>query len=247
MNPMQKKVLIVEDQQLVRAGMKTMLHIAEPQCCVVEAGNHDEAIALMASESFDVAFLDIDLRDEKTGLDILRYIREHDWPVRVIMLSATDEPQVVLDCISAGAAGYIAKGVGDGTVFEHALSTVFADGIFLPASIVGNRGHRPVDRHPTGRLRGTDELGLSPRLAEVLYYLCQGLPNKSIANRMGISEGTVRKNYVSELLRFFNVARRTALIIEVSRRGIRVPAPPSAQVPQRPGRWTSATSTSTQA
>lgn len=219
---MLKNVLIVEDQQLVRAGMKTMLHIAEPRCFIFEAGSCDEAIEHLGKEAFDVVFLDIDLRHEKSGMDVLRHVRERGLPVRVIMLSASDDPETVLECIAAGASGYIAKGSGDETVFARALATVFADGVFLPASIVGNRGTPAAG---TGQLRRAEALGLSPRLCEVLYYLCQGLPNKAIANRMGISEGTVRKNYVSELLRFFNVARRTALIIEVSRRGIRVPPP----------------------
>ncbi len=68
-------------------------------------------------------------------------------------------------------------------------------------------------------------LGLAPRHCEVLYYLCQGLPNKSIAHRMGISEGTVRKSYVSDLLRFFGVARRTELMMEVARRRLKVKPP----------------------
>lgn len=68
-------------------------------------------------------------------------------------------------------------------------------------------------------------LGLAPRHCEVLYYLCQGLPNKSIANCMGISEGTVRKSYVSDLLRFFGVARRTELMMEVARRRLKVKPP----------------------
>jgi DNA-binding NarL/FixJ family response regulator len=59
----------------------------------------------------------------------------------------------------------------------------------------------------------------------VLYHLCQGLSNKAIARQMGIGEGTVRKSYVSELLRFFAVSRRTELMIEVSRRQLRLTVP----------------------
>lgn len=69
------------------------------------------------------------------------------------------------------------------------------------------------------------QLGLSPRLAEVLYGLCQGPSNKHIASRMEISEGAVRRNDISELLRLFNVKRRRDLMIEISRLGIRIPPP----------------------
>ena len=219
---MLKNVLIVDDQQLVRAGMKAMLRIAEPACEVAEAGSYDETLALLASGTYDVVFLDIDLRSGPNGMDVLAYIREAGIAVHVIMLAASDDPEIVLGCIAAGASGYIAKSVGDESVFARALATVFSNGVYLPSSVVGNGSHTAVvTRHAAPEVTPD----LPPRLREVLFYVCQGLPNKAIANRMGISEGTVRKNYVSELLRVFKVARRTALVVEVSRRGIRVPPP----------------------
>ena len=68
-------------------------------------------------------------------------------------------------------------------------------------------------------------LGITGRAREVLYWVCQGLPNKSIARHMDIEEGTVRKDYLPRLFRIFKVVRRTELMIEVSRRGILVPPP----------------------
>ena len=224
-----RDVLIVEDHGLVRAGMRSLLHALEPDARISEAGTYDEALALIGTKSFDIVFLDLDLRAAKNGLDLLARIREQDLPLKVIMLSATDERDVVLQCIAAGASGYIAKSSEDESVFRRALATVFEDGIFLPASIVRQGAIAPVQTSCPSP-RSLAELGLSPRLTEVLFYLCQGLPNKSIANRMGISEGTVRKNYVSDLLRIFNVARRTELIIEIARRGVRVPSPDSGDL-----------------
>jgi two-component system nitrate/nitrite response regulator NarL len=60
----------------------------------------------------------------------------------------------------------------------------------------------------------------------VLYYLCQGLPNKTIATRMQVEEGTIRKDYVPKLFRIFQVTRRTELLVEVARRGVIVPPLP---------------------
>lgn len=228
-NAMLKNVLIVEDQGLVRAGMRSLLLTVEPQARVSEAGSYEDALTQIARTDFDIVFLDLDLRAQKSGLDLLTYIREQDIPVKVIMLSASDDRETVMQCIGAGASGYIAKSSGDEQIFEKALATVFEDGIFLPASIV--RNDRPFARRWSAQPSDAKQLGLSPRLSEVLYYLCQGLSNKAIANCMGISEGTVRKNYVSELLRFFNVARRTELIIEISRLGIRI-TPPEGHVPR---------------
>ncbi len=211
------KVLIVEDQQLVRAGIRMMLHIAEPHCVIVEAGSHADAMRRLDEHEFEVIFLDIDLRSEMSGIQTLGVIRAAGLPVKVVMLSGRDDPVTVMQCISAGASGFITKGQGDESVFSRALATVFGGGVYLPASIVGS--------NRLGNASAAAELGLTPRLCDVLYYVCQGLPNKSIANRLGISEGTVRRDYVSDLLRFFKVARRTELIVEVARRGITIPPP----------------------
>jgi two-component system nitrate/nitrite response regulator NarL len=217
------KVLLVEDQQLVRTGIRMMLHIAEPRCHIVEAGSHEEAIQRMAEHDFEVVFLDIDLRSEMSGIETLAAIRDAGRPVKVVMLSGRDDPVTVMQCISAGASGFITKGQGDESVFGRALATIFNGGVYLPSSIVGS--------NRLGSAGAATDLGHTPRQCEVLYYVCQGLPNKSIANRLGISEGTVRRDYVSDLLRFFKVARRTELIVEVARRGITIPPPRGALAP----------------
>lgn len=200
-----------------------MLHIAEPRCLIVEAGSHEEAMRRMAEHEFEVVFLDIDLRAEMSGIQTLAAIREGGFPIKVVMLSGSDDPTTVMHCIASGASGFITKGQGDESVFGRALATVFGGGVYLPSSIVGS--------HRLGTAGAADRLGLTPRLCEVLYYVCQGLPNKAIANRLGISEGTVRRDYVSELLRFFKVARRTELIVEVARRGITIPPPRGVTAP----------------
>jgi DNA-binding NarL/FixJ family response regulator len=230
---MLKNVLIVDDQGLVRAGMKSLLRLVEPEAQISEAGSFEDALIQLGLVEFDIVFLDLDLREAKSGLDLLRYIREQDLLAKVIMLSANDDRETVLQCIATGASGYIAKSSGDEYVFERSLAIVMQDGIYLPASIMRD-DHRPSHRRWPVQPTDIQHLGLSPRQAEVLYYLCQGLSNKSIARRMGISEGTVRKNYVSELLRLFNVTRRTELMIEISSLGIVIPPPENHARPSEP-------------
>lgn len=219
-----KRVLLVEDQSLVRAGMKTMLHMVEPGLQITEAGDYDDALKVLQQANIDLVLLDIDLRSTKSGFDLLAHVRQQELPVKVIMLSASDDRDTVLHCLASGASGYIAKSSGDESVFVEALGTVLNDGVFLPASILADAGQTlSTGRPPTPK--SLEDYALSPRMTEVLYYLCQGMPNKGIARQMGISEGTVRKTYVSELLRHFKVTRRTELIIEVSRLKLRVPRP----------------------
>lgn len=218
-------VLIVEDQALVSAGMRSLLQKAAPHYRVHEESSCQGAIARLAATSFQFVFIDIHLGSEASGMDVLRFVREREMPCHAIMLSGDDDRETVLSCISQGASGYITKATGDGGVFSAAIETVLNNGVYLPASILERAPRNDTVADAYGRTAAS--LGLAPRQREVLYYLCQGLPNKAIANRMGISEGTVRKCYVSELLRFFGVARRTELLIEVSRRRIRIAAPDS--------------------
>lgn len=222
-NVMAVCALLLEDQGLVRAGMVALLKAMPESPEVYAVASFEQAVECLNHYQFDVAFLDIDLGNGPTGLDLLPLLRLKQEGCRAIMLSGVDDRQMVLDCLDAGACGFIPKAVEDTSVFARALEVVFNEGIFLPASVFGMG--RCAIRRTTGEGADIAPVHLSERLWEVLYYLCQGLPNKSIANAMGISEGTVRKAYVSELLRKFGVTRRTELMIAIAHRNIRVPRP----------------------
>lgn len=224
MNSAPLQILVLEDQGLVRAGMRELIQLTEPRAQIHEASSFDEALRKLQERRVDVAFLDVELKGDKTGLDVLRYMRETDLDTRAIMLSGRTEKELIMECISAGASGYIPKDMESDGVFRRALDTVFQGGVFLPATVIGRGGYAPQPSASPKRIPA-ESLGVTGRALEVLYYLCQGLPNKSIANKMGIEEGTIRKDYVPKLFRLFKVARRTELVIEVARRGITIPAP----------------------
>lgn len=226
-----RTILLLEDQYLVRSGMAALIQMAEPSAEIHEAGSYEQAIALLDAQPFDIAFLDYDLRSERTGIDVLNHIGERGIATLAVMVSGEDDKDVVRACLDAGACGYIPKASGEttleeagGDVFRDAIQTVLAGRLYLPASVLGRGGHspRPVSKTATS---AEVALGLSPRQLEALYYVCQGLPNKSVANKMGIAEGTVRKDYMTAIFRAVGVARRTELIIELARRGIVVPRP----------------------
>jgi two-component system nitrate/nitrite response regulator NarL len=226
--PLPLLILILEDQGLVRAGMRELVQICEPHSQIHEASSYDAAVERLTSQNYDVAFLDIDLKSQKTGIDVLKYIREQGVDTRAVMLSGRSERHLVLECIEAGASGYILKDMDSDGLFRRALDTVFQGSIFLPASVFGRGGFTPAGLAALPPV-AAESLGLKGRSVEVLYYLCQGMPNKMIANKMGIEEATVRKDYVSKLLETFGVARRTELIVEISRRGIIIPKPKHGQ------------------
>lgn len=225
-------ILLLEDQALVRAGLRELIQITEPRARIREAATFEEAAARIEAEHFDIAFLDIDLKGGRSGLEFLRWLRARELDTRAIMLSGRSDKEVVMECLNEGASGYILKDMDSEGLFRRALDTVFQGSIFLPANVLGRGGYSPAPPASPAPL-AADSLGISGRALEVLYYVCQGLPNKSIARNMGIEEGTVRKDYLPRLFRLFKVARRTELLIEVSRRGIVIPPPQPAAAPAR--------------
>lgn len=221
-------ILILEDQGLVRAGMRELIQISEPHAQIHEASSYEEAVERIDSGPIHIAFLDIDLKGEHSGLDFLKYLRAREVDTRAIMLSGRADKELVMECLREGASGYILKDMDSDGLFRRALDTVFQGSVFLPASVIGRGGFSPV--RPTEPASvSADTLGLGGRPLEALYWVCQGLPNKSIARHMGIEEGTVRKDYLPQLFRLFKVVRRTELLVEVSRRGLVVPPPQGAE------------------
>ncbi|MGH7087781.1 MAG: response regulator [Stellaceae bacterium] len=89
--------------------MKALIQVSEPLATIREAASHEEAVAAVAHATFDIAFLDVDLKEQRTGLDFLRHIRSLDLDTRAIMLSGRVEKELVMTCIEAGASGYILK------------------------------------------------------------------------------------------------------------------------------------------
>jgi two-component system, NarL family, nitrate/nitrite response regulator NarL len=228
------RILLLEDKAVHRAGIRLLIQQASPAATIAVASSYDECKALLEAASFDLAFLDYDLGSDKTGLDVLRLIRERGWRCLAVMLSDHDDGETVNTCLAAGACGFIPKDVdtrllgrqGAEEVLEEAISTVMNGVLYLPPSVTG-RGSYNTAVGVVVEQAGS--VSLSPRQMETLYYLCQGLPNKQIANLMGIGESTVRQDYVTAIFREFGVTRRSQLILEVWRRRIQLRKPPGRE------------------
>ena len=190
---------------------------------VASGGSTNAVLHLLA-----VALIYLCSVHSRSGLDFLRWLRGRELDTRAIILSGRADKEMVMACLNEGASGYILKDMESDGLFRRALDTVFEGGIFLPANVIGRGGYSPALPAPPARI-APESLGITGRTLEVLYYVCQGLPNKSIARNMGIEEGTVRKDYLPKLFRIFHVVRRTELLVEVSRRGIAIPNPPQLE------------------
>ncbi|TDK64404.1 response regulator [Sapientia aquatica] len=215
-------ILLLEDQALVRAGMRELILMAEPKAKILEASNFSQATDFLSKESIQYAFLDVDLKADKTGIDVLAFISSNEINVRAIMLSGNSEKEVVLDSINSGACGFIPKSMDGNDVFRQAIDTVLSDRIFLPLDFLQSPSKVAKENY-SEPISNDDSPLVSGRSLQVLYYICQGLPNKSIARKLKVEEGTIRKHYVPKLFAAFKVARRSELIIEVSKRRIKIP------------------------
>jgi two-component system nitrate/nitrite response regulator NarL len=221
------KVLLLEDQGIVRAGMRALIQISEPRAQIHEAATFSEACGLLGKFRFDLAFLDVDLTDGHSGMDVLRHIRDREMDTKVIMLSGRIDPGIIQAALDEGASGYIPKAMDEDGVFRHALDRVIEGGVYLPDQFLttGRYSLTPVGAYRAG---DTKDLGLTDRQLEVLYYVCAGLQYKVIAYKMEVSEHTIRKNYVPYILKKLRARNRSELMSLISQRGITLNHPARA-------------------
>ena len=180
---------------------------------VLQAGDLKSARALLAAHrNVDLLLLDLNLPDGD-GLDALAGLRAASG-ARLVVMSADKHPDTIRRALEAGASGYLPKTLNSVDMLA-AVKEVLHGGIFVPASMLAAGSCAAVPQELA-------MLGLSPRQTEVLSLLIEGEGNKRIARELGISEATV-KAHISAVLLQFGVATRTQVVVEMARRGWRVP------------------------
>lgn len=204
------RVLLVDDHEVVRRGLRDMLS-DEPDIEVVgEAGGVDEAMAVALKVLPDVAVVDMRL-GEGDGVMLCRRLRAIETPPACLILTAFDDEQAMLDALMAGASGYLLKQVR-GQDVVNAVHEVAAGRSLLDPTTTA----RVLDRlrHPGEQ----DELAaLTDRERDVLDLIGQGMSNREIAERLFLAEKTV-KNYVTAVLSKLGMQRRTQAAAWVARR-----------------------------
>jgi len=217
------KVLIVDDHPLIRTGVKAMLCRHDADCDVIEAPDCGSALALLSEGRNvpDLILLDLNLPD-CAGLAALDAVRAASSNAPVVVLSATDDRSTILDALNGGAMGFIPKTMNPDLVWS-ALGLVLAGGIYVPHTVINEQKAAPPPGSRTSattdKSAGLASLGLTDRQVDTLRMLVKGLPNKTIARNLGISEATV-KVYVSAALRAMNVTSRTQAVIWLARNDI---------------------------
>ena len=210
------RVLICDDQDLVRDGLRAILSTAADIEIVGEAADGDQALNLVEAHSPDVVLMDLKMPGTN-GVTATRNITNRFDDVKVLVLTTYDSPEWVDDAIRSGAAGYLLKDTPRHRLIEAIKGTV-AGRTHVDPGVAG----RLFDLLSSGQPATTDTTitaELSERELEVLKALGRGLTNSEIATRLYLSEGTVR-NYVSAVLAKLDVADRTQAAVLAVRHGI---------------------------
>ncbi|HEX4847380.1 MAG TPA: response regulator transcription factor [Novosphingobium sp.] len=204
------RILIVDDHQLAREGLKAVLS-DDGLAVVGEAASGEEAVALVSQLVPDVVLMDVRLGPGIDGLEATRRIAALGLPSRVIMLSLHDMPVYVREALAAGAAGYVLK---DASIAElrGAVSQVMAGQSVIPLGLI-NAALRDSERE----VRPAEVLAaLTGREREVLDLVAEGLTNKEIARRLAVSPATV-KAHVERIIAKLGVTDRTQAAVLVAR------------------------------
>lgn len=217
------RVVITDDQTLIRQGLDSLLAIADEVEVVGHAADGDEALALVEDLSPDVLLLDLRMPG-RDGIATLEALRERGSQVPALVLTTFDDDELVLRALRAGAKGYLLKDVtleelvgairtlaGGGTLVQPALTERLLQGLgSLP--VPDDFTHLPTPEP------------LTPRETEILRLLASGFSNREIAESLFLAEGTV-KNHLSTLLAKLGVKDRTRAVLRALHLGILSPGP----------------------
>jgi two-component system response regulator DevR len=216
-NPPPLRVVLVDDHDLVRDGLKALLRPCDDIEVVGEADSVSGAVSEVERCRPDVVVMDIRLRDG-SGIDATRQILTRRPDTQVLVLTSSADEETLVDAIAAGAVGYVVKEIRGGQLVEAIRSI--------------GQGHSPLEpalvRSLFSRVRQTTDLPdpklarLNPQETRILSLLADGRSNQQIADTMCLAEKTVR-NYISLILDKLEVTRRGEAVAYLARRQGRRP------------------------
>ncbi|MBM4459029.1 MAG: response regulator transcription factor [Chloroflexi bacterium] len=215
------RILIVDDQRLLREGLRTLLELEDDLAVAAEAEDGQAALEQYETLQPDVVLMDIRM-PRVDGVEATRRLRQR-WPAaRVIILTTFDDDAYVFDGLRAGALGYLLKDVS-GQELADAIRKVAAGGALIEPSVARKVLAEFARLAPPAR-PANDQLPepLSEREQEILHLLALGANNRQIAGQLFLAEGTV-KNYISTILAKLGVQDRTQAALRARELGLLKP------------------------
>jgi DNA-binding NarL/FixJ family response regulator len=205
------RVVLVDDHALVREGLRSVLAAFDDLEIAAEADNIDAAVKAVVTHQPDVVLLDLQLHDED-GADVVRALAARDVEVAVLVLSVHDDATRLRNVLRAGARGYLLKSARPDEL-ARAIRQVASGRWTIGDELLGVLIESFIGVAPVG------VPAVTPREREVLDLLAEGLANRAVAERLGISTRTAQK-HVENLFKKFNVHERGALIELATRSGL---------------------------
>lgn len=206
------RVLLVDDHQVVRRGLRTFLEVQDDIEVVGEAADGAEGVARAEELRPDVVLMDVKMPGTD-GIEALRKLRELANPAKVLIVTSFTEQRTVVPALRAGASGYVYKDV-DPDALAGAIRSVHAGHVLLQPEVAGALLSQDDPQQGTGR--GST---LTEREREVLALIADGRSNREIARALVLSEKTV-KTHVSNILMKLDLADRTQAALWAVRHGV---------------------------
>jgi DNA-binding NarL/FixJ family response regulator len=228
------RVLVVDDQELVRAGLRGILRTEFGFDVVGECADGSEVIAAVESLTPDVVLMDVRM-PLVDGVQATRELRRRDGSPPVLALTTFDDDEVLAGMLRAGASGFVLKGVPTEDL-HRAVRAVAQGGAWLDPAVTGRvlAIYRSATPPRAGRDAGLD--ALTGREREVLTLIGQGQANAEIAAELFVSEGTV-KTHINHVFTKLQLRDRAAAIVFAFDHDLVTPLPDRGSPQSSPGRW----------
>lgn len=211
------RILLVDDHDLFRSGIKALLQRQSDLEVVGEAGDGLEGVKLIEQTPADVLLLDCDLPSMK-GYEVLAQIREAHPNLAVIMLTVSEDYDTLGECLRLGARGYLLKNIDQEFLLRSIRSVYQGESVISPQMMTKFVTRLANQDEPSAR-EASDPATLTRREKETLRWIARGVSNKEIARAMGLAESTV-KVHVQSILRKLGVASRVQAAVYAIEHGL---------------------------
>lgn len=207
------RVLLAEDQAMVRQGLKMMIETDMEIQVTGEAVNGKEAVALCESQTFDLIIMDIRM-PVMDGLEAARIILSRRPESKVLILTTFNDDEYALEALKSGACGYLLKDA-DTSELIRSIHSCMEGGLVLEDQVAANI----LPKLMKGAVQEKADDSLTPRELDIIYRIGEGRSNREISDELALSVGTV-KNHISIILDKLELRDRTQIAIYAIRHGL---------------------------
>lgn len=204
------KVMLVDDEQLIRSGLKIMLETYPDIEVIHQAGNGREAFECCKKEVPDVVLMDIRM-PVSTGIEGTKLIKEAYPEVKIVMVTTFQDTEYIVEAMQYGASGYLLKDSSYEAIYDG-IKVALSGKVVMDATVSEKLVMQPKAPASSIEKKDISSFGLTDREIELIRLVSQGLNNKEISEALFLSEGTV-KNNISTILSKLALRDRTQLVI----------------------------------